>query len=134
MRDDQHLDKLADQFFTPVPEQALGLRIDQNNDPASIGDHEGVWRGLEQRAKLVFAQLQAIIQLLALRHVTSDLGEPPKLAAVVVDRGNQDFRPKSQTVLADAPALLLKTPRALGGSKSSVGTAAGNILGRIETR
>jgi hypothetical protein len=48
---DQHLHRLPGQFVAPVPEQPLGLGVDQHDPPITVDADHGVRRRLQQAAE-----------------------------------------------------------------------------------
>jgi hypothetical protein len=50
----QNLDRLSEQFVPRMPEQPLGLRIDEYDAASLVDDDDGVRSGLEQPAELGF--------------------------------------------------------------------------------
>src|SRR5258706_99481 len=47
----QHLNLAIQYVFTPITEQLLDLRIDENNLPLSIYHHHGIWGSFQQSLK-----------------------------------------------------------------------------------
>ena len=92
------LDELAEQVVPPVPEDLLGLGIDDDDAPGDIDAKDRVRGDLEQPAELDLAALPV-------GDVLDDLDKPADRAVVVPYHGERAVRPEAGAVLTDPEAV-----------------------------
>src|SRR2546427_2855630 len=106
----QVVNNLPDQLLAAIAEQALRLRVYENDAPLYIRDDHGIRRGFENPTELDFASAQSLLGLFARRDIARDLAEAAQSTVLASQRSNQDIGPETGAILAHAPAFLLNQP------------------------
>ena len=108
-----------------VPEEPLRLPVHEHDAAAPVHDDHGVRRGFEKTSEL-------LLRTTALGNVASHLSITAENAALVTNRRDDDVRPETRTVLADAPTFLLESSLGLRNAQLHVGFPGGDVLGCVE--
>ena len=93
---DEHLDQAPDQLLTRIPEELLGLPVDEHDLSARVDAEDGVGRGLEQAAELRLGSL-------AIRDVAD--GSRDEESVNGLDPGQRDLRRELGPVPASSDEL-----------------------------
>src|SRR5439155_666996 len=89
----EYFDRLIEQLRSRVSEQALGLRVYQNDFSRAVDDDHGVGRGLQQSAELLFRPLAVADIANRAHHQRALLG---------FQGAKTDFHRKFESILAPA--------------------------------
>ena len=118
--------------FQPTNSSATGFR--KSTRPVGVGADDGIADARQrdvQPLPLLLSHLagggflgqasSVLLGELALGQVPGDFGKPTQFALLVLQRRDDDVRPKLRAVLADPPALVLEPPSAVATFSSWAG-------------
>jgi len=133
-----HRQKLVDksplEVALRVAEHARRRSVRQSDAARSLSDHDAVHRLLDQAAKALLAEAQALLCLPPFGHVTHDLGVAPQRPVFIPDRRDDDIGPEARAVLAQAPVLDLEAPGLESGVEGLPRQARFAVFWHVEHR
>src|SRR6185295_10820238 len=120
---------LPDDFLGRVPLDALRPGVPSGNAAVRVEQENGVvLHTVNQQAKSLLAFAQRFLGLLAFGQVASDFQESAHAAIAISQGGEYDVCPKPASVLAQPPALVLKSPVLRRSFQFRCGPPAGDRL------